>query len=314
MRVIARTGAIVALIVAVGIGLAACQTQGTATKIATSNGDTGPASWLAKPEGEGPFPAVVLMHGCSGTEKNTSHQTVWRGLNRHAALLNGNGYVTLIVDSFGPRRITDGCQTGGKYYPLQVSDAHAAFDHLAALSLVDGERIGFVGLSLGGGTALRLALRSSVDHRAERDRRTYAALVAYYPWCETAWAHALDRPVLILVGAEDDWTPAWRCSTLHALAGKSKTDPYVELEVYPGVHHSFDLPMQGPNYIEGMNGRFHTVQGNARARRDSQVRMLDFFQKNLGGSSPSAGGKTPVAMAHSGGKDFFRVTTRALVD
>ena len=314
MRVMARTGAFVALIVAVGLGLAACQTQGTATRITTGNGDIGPASWLSKPEGDGPFPAVVLAHGCSGTEKNTSHQTVWRGLNRHATLLNGNGYVTLIVDSFGPRRISDGCQTGGKYYPLQVSDAHAAFDHLASLPFVDGKRIGFVGLSLGGGTALQLALRTSVDFRAKRGKATYAALVAYYPWCESAWAYSLTLPVLILVGAEDDWTPAWRCSTLHALAEKSRNKPVVELTVYSGAHHSFDLPMQGPYYVDGMNGAVHTVQGNAGARRASQVRMLDFFQKYLGGSSPSAGGKTPVAMAHSGGKDFFRVTTRALVD
>ena len=172
------------------MGLAACQTSGTVTSLVTDTGEEAFTSWLAKPEGNGPFPAVVLMHGCSGTERNTSHQTVWRGLNGHAALLNDYGYVTLIVDSFGPRRITDGCQTGGKYYPLQVSDAHAAFDHLASLPFVDDERIGFVGLSLGGGTALRLALGSSVDSRTREGRGSYAALVAYYPWCEAARAFA----------------------------------------------------------------------------------------------------------------------------
>ena len=204
MSITTRLGAIGALIVAVGLGLAACQTQGTATKIATSNGDIGPASWLAMPEGDGPFPAVVLMHGCSGTERNTQHQTVWRGLGRHAALLNENGYATLILDSFGPRRITDGCRRPLSYYGVQVGDALAAFDHLAALPFVDRERVGFVGFSLGGGTALRMV---HAWGSAKQGRGNFAAYVAYYPYCEP-WFGRFDRPVLILIGADDDWTPA----------------------------------------------------------------------------------------------------------
>ncbi len=313
MCAIAKACAVGALLVTLGLGLVACQTnQGTATRIATSKGDVGPATWLAKPEGDGPFPAVVLAHGCGGTERNTPHQTVWRGLGRHAALLNENGYVTLIVDSFGPRRITDGCQTGGKYYPLQLGDAHDAFDHLASLPFVDAERIGYVGQSLGGGTALWLALGSTVDSRAREGHASYAALVAYYPWCEAAWAYALRRPVLILIGGKDDWTPASRCIALDSLAEKSTIQGLVELEVYPDAHHSFDLPMRGPYYVEGMNGRFHTVQGNDRARRDSQERMLKFFQKHLGGSYEEARGGESDIVAYLGLRALLSGTATAL--
>ena len=304
MSITAKVGALGTAIVVVAMGLAACQTSGTVTSLVTDTGEEAFTSWLVKPEGNGPFPAVVLMHGCSGTERNTSHQTVWRGLNGHAALLNDYGYVTLIVDSFGPRRITDGCQTGGKYYPLQVSDAHAAFDHLASLPFVDGERIGFVGLSLGGGTALRLALGSSVDSRTREGRGSYAALVAYYPWCEAAWAYALRSPVMILIGAEDDWTPASRCTALHTLTEIAAPD--VELEVYPDAHHSFDLPMRGPFYVEGMNGRFHTVAGNPAARRDSQTRMLTFFAKHLDGPYPATASEGAVAAGNAGFGNFLR--------
>ena len=306
MSITAKLGALGAPIVVLVMGLAACQTSGTVTSIAIDRPESTLTSWLAKPEGDGPLPAVVLMHGCSGTERNTTHQTVWRGLKRHARLLNENGYVTLIVDSFGPRRITDGCQTGGKYYPVQIGDAHAAFDHLASLPFVDAERIGFVGLSLGGGTALQLALASSVHRRAIQERPTYAALVAYYPWCEPAWATSLRRPVMILIGAEDDWTPAWRCSTLRTLAEKAKNPPVLELKVYPDAHHSFDLPMRGPYFVDGMDGTTHTVAGNPTARRDSQKRMLAFFAKHLGGShSTVTGGKVDVA-AHLGFGHFLR--------
>ena len=282
MSITAKAGTAVVMMIVLAMGLAACQTSGTVTSITTDKGDAPFTSWLAKPEGDGPSPAVVLLHGCGGTERNTSHQTVWRGLNRHAALLNENGYVTLILDSFGPRRISDGCQTGAKYYSLQVNDAHAALDHLASLPFVDSDRIGLVGLSLGGGTALRLALGGYTQHRTASGRGTYAALVAYYPWCEAAWAYSLARPVLILIGAADDWTPAPRCIALDALAKKAKNRPVLELKVYADAHHSFDLPMQGPYYVEGMNGRFHTVQGNGAARRDSQGRMVTFFDKHLG--------------------------------
>ena len=306
MSITTKLGALGAATVALVMGLAACQTSGTVTSLFTDTGEETFTSWLAKPDGDGPFPAVVLMHGCSGTERNTSHQTVWRGLNGHAALLNDYGYVTLIVDSFGARRITDGCQTGGKYYPVQVSDAHAAFDHLASLPFVDADRIGFVGQSLGGGTALRLALGSTVDSRAREGRGSYAALVAYYPWCEATWAYALRTPVLILVGAKDDWTPASQCVALHRLAERATFKPDLELKVYPDAHHSFDLPMRGPYYVEGMNGRFHTVAGNPSARRDSQRRMLAFFAEQLGGPRPTVTGGTVEVASHLGFGDLLR--------
>ena len=282
MKITTKHGAIGALIAVLALGIAACQPQGTATSIAADGADAGMETWLAKPDGDGPFPAVVLLHGCSGTERTTSHQTVWRGLGGHAALLNENGYVTLIVDSFGPRGITDGCQTGAKYYSVQAEDAHAAFDHLASLPFVDQDRIGVVGLSLGGGTALHLAQGYSVNVRMRKDRGTFAALVAYYPWCEPGWAYSLVRPVLILIGSEDDWTPAGRCTRLHDLASAAVEDkPVLELKVYPGAHHSFDLPMHGPYYVEGDPGVFHTVQGDGAARRDSQRRMIAFFDEHL---------------------------------
>ena len=157
-----------------------------------------------------------------------------------------------------------------KYYPLQVSDAYAAFDHLASLPFVDEDRIGLVGQSLGGGTAIRVAARGY-----GRITPGYSAAVAYYPYCD--YIYRLDLPLLILIGAEDDWTPARLCRDL------APRDPdRIELVVYPDAHHSFDLPMQGPFYVEGRNGRFHTVQGNPEATRDSQARMLAFFDKHLG--------------------------------
>jgi hypothetical protein len=52
---------------------------------------------LTKPQGDGPFPAVVLMHGCTGIAKN---QDEW--VERLASW----GYVALQVDSHVANRIS----------------------------------------------------------------------------------------------------------------------------------------------------------------------------------------------------------------
>src|SRR5262245_24930116 len=57
--------------------------------------------YLLKPEGAGPFPAAVLMHGCAGIIP--SIDGVW------AERLRDWGYATLLVDSFATR----GFRAGG---------------------------------------------------------------------------------------------------------------------------------------------------------------------------------------------------------
>lgn len=77
-----------------------------------------------------------------------------------------------------------------------------------------------------------------------------------------------------------------RCINLHSLAeNTTNRRNLLELKVYPNAHDSFDLPMGGPHYVKGMDGRLHTVQGNDGARLDSQERMLSFFDKYLDGSN-----------------------------
>lgn len=110
MKTATRCGAAGALIAVVTLAIAACLPPGTAISVATAEEGTGPQFLLSKPDGEGPFPAVVVTHGCGGTERDTQHQTVWRGLLQHAKFLKRNGYVTLIIDSFHRRGITDACQ------------------------------------------------------------------------------------------------------------------------------------------------------------------------------------------------------------
>ena len=64
--------------------------------------------YLAKPEGAGPFPAVVGLHGCAGMHETTKQ--------RLADALVAWGYVILLVDSFATRGIEHAC-TGGVFSP-----------------------------------------------------------------------------------------------------------------------------------------------------------------------------------------------------
>jgi dienelactone hydrolase len=62
---------------------------------------------LTRPSGDGPFPAIVLLHGCNGTGSPTNkHYSDW------IYMLQRWDYVSLLVDSFGPRGKSNICASG----------------------------------------------------------------------------------------------------------------------------------------------------------------------------------------------------------
>src|SRR5258707_3911871 len=85
-------------------------------------------AYLSKPDGAGPFPAVVYLHGCGGLSKSTRH--------RIAELMTGWGYVTLAVDSFATRGLKTSCDN---YPASRQGDGLAAFRYLSARPLADPE-------------------------------------------------------------------------------------------------------------------------------------------------------------------------------
>ena len=63
---------------------------------------------LYRPEGPGPFPAVVALHDCGGLNKrpNTEAQLY----SEWAKNLVGHGFVVLFPDSFGSRALGSQCR------------------------------------------------------------------------------------------------------------------------------------------------------------------------------------------------------------
>ena len=218
---------------------------------------------LIKPEGAGPFPAVVLMHGCSGL------WTPWGDL--WAGRFVRWGYVVFQVDSFGPRGYPDGiCDSPLAVYPsTRAADAHAAKDLLKGLSFVDGDRIAVMGMSHGGSATLWAVENTYFVELPRPD--PFKAAIALYPGCDQQ-LYRLDAPLLVLIGEADDWTFAFKCE-LMVLVGP--TEHTLTLKVYPGAKHVFDVDLPDRE-------RFgHTMGFHPSAARDTEARVKAFLAEHL---------------------------------
>lgn len=262
---------------------------------------------ILKPEGAGPFPAVVIMHDCSGLGPRSSGAPM-----RWARQLVGQGFVVAMPDSFTPRGHADGVCTNpspsrNEVAPARrVADGYATLAQLRTLPYVDAARIGIMGSSHGGSTTLFSMVAPERDNEplAEAKRNGFAAAIAFYPSCLGqigAWStvRKVSRgavvtsylgvyrplaPLLILIGDLDDWTPAEPCEKLTENARQAGYP--VTIKVYPGAHHAFDN--NGPiRYVpERVNvnapsGRGATTGGNREAWDDSVRQVQRFFAQHL---------------------------------
>lgn len=245
-------------------------------------------AYLSVPAGDGPFPAAILMHGCTGLERESASMP-WRGLNDHARFLNDHGYVTLIVDSHGSRGIRvpaawhDSCRDG-KGFRERVGDAYGAAAYLESLPVVAKGRIALIGLSQGGSTVLNSLAVAEQYRRKPR----LSAGVAIYPDCIFGGhPQAFYAPILILAPELDDITPLPECKTVVKLAeaGKEKDEATVvpELQVLVGTHHAFDLPLTRQEVTP-----IGTVAPNSSALAITRKSMLAFFDRFT--KAPVSGG------------------------
>lgn len=277
--------------------LAACAPAASGPGMASTNLGSGadqvPFS-VSRPDGPGPFPAVVIMHDCSGLGTSSSGAP-----RRWATELVRRGYVVLIPDSFTTRGFPDGVCTNASPRRIDVTparrvrDAYAALAHLRTLGYVDGRRVGLMGGSHGGTTTLASMLAAEHDREplaAER-RKGFAAAVALYPGCapsargwQTSGVYRPAAPLLILIGEKDDWTPAEACRKLAADA-RAAGFP-VDIKVYPGAHHAFDSNRPVRYVAARINsnapgGRGATTGGDPAAWADAIREVTASFGRHL---------------------------------
>jgi len=230
---------------------------------------------LFRPHGDGPFPAVVLMHGCGGWQP-----AVRFTMNSYAQYLTERGFVVLNLDSFGPRRRGGGmvCESFDQLAQARdyrTHDAHDALRYLQDQDFVDTSKVFLMGQSNGGSVAIHVA-QGSGPHGSVPGNG-YAAVVAFYPWCGAFGSRQvkLATPLLVLGGERDDWVPATECK------GVRSTGAPLELVIYPEAAHSFDLEVGVHRYLGKLVGK------HPHAAEDSRARMVAFFESQ-GAMRPSA--------------------------
>jgi dienelactone hydrolase len=219
--------------------------------------------FLTKPDGPGPFPAVVHLHGCGGLADN-----VKRGVNSFwSERLASWGYAVLVVDSFTARGINNTCS--GEPAP-RVADAYGALVWLARQPFVDANRIAVIGFSAGGIATLSIAEARDFELFENEGEHDFKAAIAFYPACTSD--NPMKMPTLILTGELDDWTPARAC---RATAARRTGGSPVQLIVYPGAYHSFDVPRSGRRYFG------HWLEHNAAADEQASEETRRFLTEQL---------------------------------
>ena len=207
-------------------------------------------------------PAVVALHGCGGPWAARDGQ--WRDT------LVGAGHAVVFPDSFGSRGLGSQCTVRARTVSPgreRREDALAAARWLAARPGAPHGGVVMMGWSNGGTTVLAAA--GSAPAGLAR------GFVAFYPGCgayadRARWAPV--APLLIVIGAADDWTPAEPCKVLAA-----RFPERITLVLVPGAYHDFDVPgrpvrvRHGLAFTAGGSGAAHAgtdEAGRLRVLRD----------------------------------------------
>jgi carboxymethylenebutenolidase len=188
--------------------------------------------YTASPEGEGPFPAVVVIQHAGGVDDFVQTMT-----DRVAEA----GYVGIAPDLYhreGPDAGDDAMTRMSRLRDARiVRDVNAAIQHLKRLPVVRSDHIGITGFCMGGRIAYLLAA-------VNRDLR--AAVVFYggnimVPWGDVPapfeQTERIQCPVLGLFG-EDDQNPG-PADVAKLDAELTRLDKVHEFHSYPGAGHAF---------------------------------------------------------------------------
>lgn len=228
--------------------------------------------YLYRPEGAGPFPAMVLLHTIGGLRPHVFNWAEW---------LKAEGYVALAVDSLSPRGLSGISLARGQVRPpgvhKVVEDALGAIVYLRSLHFVDRERIGVMGWSYGAMAALQAA-RERYGQLALLYGGPFRGAVAFYPECGYL-AEDTRIPILLLLGEADDWTPPGLC--VQVAKRLQQAGQTISWTVYPEAHHGFDQAELGSRFVKA-RGRF-TLRYDSRATAEAKERVRSFLSQYVRG-------------------------------
>ena len=247
-------------------------------RIEIGEGATSLKAVLYRPEGAGPFPAVIGLHNCGGLNNRSGNiATRYQDWGRRLA---DAGFAVLYPDSYGSRGLPNQCSVRSRVRAdrERVRDATTARDWMQKQDFVIPDRVSLLGWSNGGITALwAVRARTAVQGGAD-----FRSAVALYPGCRrlgnAAWSARV--PTLILIGRADDQASAAACEQM--VAGARGRSARVAIQVYAGAYHDFDHPNRpvqvrtGYAFSTDGTGRVHTGTHPA-ARTDALKRVPEWL-------------------------------------
>jgi carboxymethylenebutenolidase len=256
---------------------------------ASADGATEIVGYLFRPNGPGPYPAIVLLHGRAGpysANDNKECTLVARDVVSpcNAATLSkrhrmwgefwaAHGVLALFPDSFGPRRKARGFGRFTHEDPERQSvseltvrplDAEGAFAFLLGRTDVVANRIFLQGWSNGGSTTLNVMIRQGA-------RRGFRGALAFYPGCgrEALLQDAVttSAPLAMFLGSDDEEVSPANCQRVAQRSIDTGTSTFVAL--YPGATHDFDDPGE----------KRQEVPENAEAKADAMSRAAGMVEQ-----------------------------------
>lgn len=236
---------------------------------------------LFKPDGAGPFPTVIALHGCGGLGGHSDPvQPRYRDWTER--LLKA-GNAVLLPDSYGSRELGPQCRVKDLHVKARrerVADIAASRAWLMKQTWVARSRVSLVGWANGASALLWAVRPQSAARDASPDFR---AAIAFYPDCRISaglgWSTRV--PTLVLIGANDDVSSPPACRQM--VDGAHGRSALARIVVYPGVYHDFDRANTPLHAASGSTDAAAPERGHlgtdAQARAESQKEVAEWLAR-----------------------------------
>ena len=251
--------AVVALVLLLfgSIAIDAVASRGRIDQVANTvipglNGGPDVRAYVAQPQGEGPFPVVIMIHEFMGLNDS---------ITGRADLLAESGYLVIAPDTF--RGSTTSWLPRAIYLVITTkaeavnADLDLVYAWLETQGDVAANRIGIAGFCYGGRTSLAYSLHNP----------KLATTVIFYgsPETDVEVLKTLPGPILGIFGGADNSIPVETVNTFES--GLEQADIPHQITIYEGQPHAF---VSDKEQIEA---------GGAPAEAWNQ--MLTFLEENL---------------------------------